>query len=67
MYMLKPTWSRPECRKPEETRRQYSPASTSGPYRASSMNTREFPPLPVRNEPPAPDPRNISTLIPIST
>jgi hypothetical protein len=31
------------------------------------MNTRELPPLPVRNEPPAPEPRNISTLIAIST
>ena len=66
--MLKPTCSSPECRKPEVTRRQYSsPQVDAGPNSAKSVNTREPPPLPVRNEPPAPEPRNISTLIAIST
>src|SRR5215213_8877483 len=68
-YMLKPTCSSPECRKPDVTRRQYSlPRSIAGPQRAKSLNTCEPPlPPPVSTEPPIPDPRNISTLIAMST
>jgi hypothetical protein len=68
MYMFSAMWRKPECRKPLLTIRHQSPCATPGPHSARSKNVFETPPLfPVRKPPPAPEPRNMSTLRPIRT
>ncbi len=62
--MLKATWSRPACRKPLVTSRQYSPpGSMAGPKRPSLANSCDPPFEPIPN---CPEPRNSTTLTAMS-